>query len=146
MRSGTRPPPPRPVAIDVAAAILVFGGLFGFSQLAMGEYVVTGSLPAKDPILGVAFIAYALSIALGVAIRIGRAWLPAVNFAVVVALVYLPAATRPVVLLLALAYAAAAVVLIRFRLWFSDVAAWRRATLEGAAERRLSRGRGRPPT
>jgi hypothetical protein len=54
MRRGNGSPPPRPAAIDLVAAILVFGGLFGFSQLVVGDYVLTGSLPAKDPILGVA--------------------------------------------------------------------------------------------
>jgi hypothetical protein len=127
MRSGTSPPPPRPAAIDLAAAILVFGGLFGFSQLAVGDFVLTGSLPARDPILGVATIAYAASVLLGIVVRMGRGWLPALNFALLVGLLYLPAAGRPLVLTLVLAHAVAAVILFRFRRWFTDVAAWRRA-------------------
>ena len=132
MRSGTRPPPPRPAAIDLAAAILVLGGLLGFSQLAVGDYVLTGSLPAKDPILGVATIAYAASIVLGVVVRMGRGWLPALNFALLVALLYLPAAGRPLVLTLVLAHALAAVIILRFRRWFADMAAWRRAPADPA--------------
>jgi hypothetical protein len=118
MPSGDHPPPPRPAAIDLAAAVLVFGGLLGFSQLALGEYVVTGSLPAKGPIMGVATIAYAASIALGVAVRAGRAWLLAVNLALVVAILPLP-------LVLALLHGLAGAVLIARRRWFADVAAWR---------------------
>ena len=130
MRSGNGPPPPRPAAIDLAAAILVFGGLFGFSQLVVGDYVLTGSLPAKDPIVGVAFIAYAASVVLGVVIRMGRAWLPALNFALIVALLYLPAAGRPLVLVLVVGHALAAVILVRQRGWFGRMAAWRHATLD----------------
>ncbi|MCI0584562.1 MAG: hypothetical protein L0227_17015 [Chloroflexi bacterium] len=127
MRSGEGPPPGRPAAVDLAAAILVFGGLFGFVQLALGAYVVTGSLPAKGPIVGVSVIAYATSIVLGIAIRAGRAWLPALNFAVLVALLYLPAASRPLPLALALGHGLAAVLLAGRRRWFTDVATWRRA-------------------
>ena len=129
MRPGDGPPPPRPAAIDLAAAILVFGGLLGFSQLMVGDYVLTGSLPAKDPILGVAFIAYGVAVVLGLVIRTGRAWLPALNFALLAALLYLPAAGRPTVLALVLGHAGAAVLLVRNRRWFSAVTAWRRAGL-----------------
>ena len=125
-RPGDSPPPPRPAAIDLAAAILVFGGVFGFSQLVVGDYVLTGRLPAKDPILGVAIIAYGVAVVLGIVIRMGRAWLPALNFALLVALLYLPAAGRPLVLALVLAHAGAAVILVRNRRWFSEMAAWRR--------------------
>lgn len=128
MRPGDGPPPPRPAAIDLSAAILVFGGLFGFSQLVVGDYVLTGSLPAKDPILGVAFIAYAVAVVLGLVIRMGRAWLPALNFALLVALLYLPAAGRPLALALVLGHAGAAIMLARNRRWFSEMAAWRRVT------------------
>jgi len=126
MRPGSGPPPPRPAAVDLAAAILVFGGLFGFSQLVVGDYVLTGSLPAKDPILGVAFIAYGAAVVFGIVIRLGRAWLPALNFALLVAFLYLPAAGRPLVLALVLGHAGAAIILVRNRRWFSEMAAWRR--------------------
>ena len=127
-RPGDRPPPTRPAAIDLGAAILVFGGLFGFSQLFVGDYVLTGSLPAKDPILGVAFIAYGVTVVLGIVIRMGRAWLPALNLALLVALLYLPAAGRPLILVLVLGHVGAAVILVRNRRWFSEMAAWRRVT------------------
>jgi hypothetical protein len=128
MRPGQGPPPPRPAAIDLAAAIFVFGGLFGFSQLVVGDYVLTGSLPAKDPILGVAFIAYGVAVILGIVIRMGRAWLPALNFALLVALLYLPAAGRPLVLALVVGHVGTALILVRNRRWFAEMAGWRRAT------------------
>lgn len=132
MRTGDRPPPPRPAAVDLAAAILVFGGLLGFFQLAVGEYVVTGSLPAKGPIAGVALIAYGVSIVLGVVIRVGRGWLPALNFALLVALLYLPAAGRALILMLVAGHALAAVILVRERRWFADMSAWRRPAIDGS--------------
>lgn len=139
--SGSRqrggPPPARPAAIDVAAAVLVFGGLFGFSQLAIGDYVLTGSLPAKGPILGVAAIAYGVAVILGVVIRMGRGWLPAVNFAIIVALLYLPAAGRLLVAALALGHGLAAVLLVMHRGWFVEMSWWR----TGAT---VSRGRAGP--
>jgi hypothetical protein len=130
-------PPARPAAIDVAAAVLVFGGLFGFSQLAIGDYVLTGSLPAKGPIVGVASIAYAVSIVLGVVVRMGRGWLPAVNFAIIVALLYLPAAARLLVAALALGHGLAAVLLVMERGWFVEMSRWRTGTT-------VSRGRAGP--
>ena len=127
MRSGSRPPPPRPAAIDLAAAILVFGGLFGYGQLLTGEYIVTGSLPARDPIVGVALIAYAASVVLGIVIRMGRGWLAALNFAAVVALLYLPAFDRPVILSLVVAHLIAVAILLVNRRWFGEMADWRRS-------------------
>jgi Mn2+/Fe2+ NRAMP family transporter len=130
MRSGNRPPPARPAAIDLAAAILVFGGLFGYGQLVAGEYVVTGSLPAKDPIVGVALVAYAASVVLGIVIRMGRGWLAALNFAAVVAILYLPAVGRPVILVLVVAHLMAVAILLVNRRWFADMAEWRRSPFD----------------
>jgi hypothetical protein len=121
----TSTPPRRPALIDTVAALFVFGGLFGASQLLVGDFVVTGSLPAKGPILGVAAILYAASVILGVFIRIGRYWLPAINLAALFAVAYLPAVGQPVAVALGAAHAAAAVILFRERRWFRAMAAWR---------------------
>lgn len=117
--------PIRPAAVDVVAALFVFGGLFGLTQLVFGDFVITGQLPAKGPILGVAAILYAASIALGIGIRTGRAWLAALNLAIVFAVVYVAAFGKPVALALGVAHGVAAVLLIRVRPWFAEVARWR---------------------
>jgi hypothetical protein len=109
----------RPPAIDVAAAILAFGGLFGFGQLFGGEFAITGVLPAADPILGVAFILYAASVVLGVLIRVGRGWLAAVSLAALFALLYLVAMARPVNALLGVAHVVAVAILVIHRRWFT---------------------------
>lgn len=117
--------PVRPASVDVVASILVFGGLFGVSQLLFGDFVITGSLPAKDPILGVAAVLYVASITLGVAIRTGRAWLPTLNLAGLFAILYLAALGHALTLLLGVAHVVAAVLLFRARPWFAGMARWR---------------------
>lgn len=126
-------PPPRPALVDTVAALFVFGGLFGASQLLAGDFVVTGSLPAKGPILGVAAILYAASVTLGVLLRLGRYWLPSINLAALFAIAYLPAIGQPVAVALGAAHAAAAVILFRERRWFADMAAWRASVTERGA-------------
>lgn len=114
-------PGPRPPAVDVAAAILAFGGLFGLTQLIVGDFAITGSLPVKEPILGVAVILYAASTVLGLAVRIGRFWLPALNLAGVFAVLYLLAMGRLLQVGLGLAYAGAFAILLAHHRWFADV-------------------------
>ncbi|HEX9550029.1 MAG TPA: hypothetical protein VF971_02925 [Candidatus Limnocylindrales bacterium] len=120
--SDRRPAPPRPAAVDLAAAVLVFGGLLGFGQVAVGDFAITGSLPAKGPIVGVALILYGTSTALGVIVRTGRLWLPAINLALLFAILYLLAIGRLLPLALGLAYGAAAASLLGSRGWFAAVA------------------------
>lgn len=121
-RSGDRPAAARPPAIDVAAAILVFGGLFGFSQLAVGDFAVTGSLPTQVPILGVAVVLNGASVALGFFIRNGRGWLPALSLAALFALLYLAAMARPLNLVLGVAHLGAAAILLAHHRWFAEQA------------------------
>lgn len=123
MRPGTSPPPPRSAAVDLAAAILVFGGLFGITALFVGgDSAITGSLPAKLPIVGVALIMYVASAALGVTIRLGRFWFPALNLAGLFAVLYLLAAGRLLNVVLGLAYVVAFAILLVHRRWFAAFA------------------------
>jgi len=117
--------PPRPALITVVAGLLVLGGLVGAAQLLVGDFVVTGSLPAKGPILGVAVILYAGSVTLGLLVLGGRGWLAAMNLTILFAIAYLPAFGRPMVVGLGLAHAAAAVILVSGRGWFAAMSAWR---------------------
>lgn len=99
-------------AVVAAALILLAGGLVGETQLVVGDFVVTGSLPAKGPIVGVALIVYGASIVLGASLLLGRGWLPAVNLAIVFAILYLIAAAKPLMLALGIAHAVAAALLL----------------------------------
>ena len=121
IRPGPGPSAARPPAIEVAAAILAFGGLFGLTQLATGEFIITGSLPAKIPILGVAAILYGASAVLGITIRNRRFWFPALNLAGIFAILYLLARGPLLNLVLGVAYATAFVILLRDRRWFAAV-------------------------
>lgn len=103
------------LAIGAAALILIAGGLMGEAQLVVGDFVVTGSLPAKGPIVGVALILYGASVGLGFLLLIGRGWLPAVNLAIVFAALYLIAAGKPLMLALGLAHVVAAAALLAAR-------------------------------
>lgn len=138
--------PTRPAAVDVVAALFVFGGLFGLTQLAFGDFVITGRLPAKGPILGVAALLYTASIGLGIGIRTGRAWLAALNLAVLFAVVYVAAIGKPVALALGVAHGTAAILLIRTRPWFAAMAGVRRlgAGLGPATGPRASGANGEP--
>ena len=121
-----RPAPKRPLAVDLAALGLVLGGLVGISQVFLGTYVVTGSVPARAPILGVALVVYLVTVALGLAVRTGRGWLGALNLALLTALLYLPAAERPLIATLALAHTLVAAALLATRSWFAATREWRR--------------------
>ncbi len=138
--------PDRPATIDAVAALLVFGGLFGGTQLVFGDFVITGSLPAKGPILGVAAILYGASVVLGVLIRTGRGWFAALNLAGLFAIVYLAALGEAVALFLGIGHAVAAVMLVRTRTWFVATARWRSgATLAAPAEAARQAGQRRAP-
>ncbi len=121
-RVGVGPPRGRPVVIEFAAAALVAGGLFGLTQLAFGGFVVTGSLPAKGPILAVAFILYGASVALGLLARSGRAWLPTTNLTALFAILHLVAWETPPNLIVGLANALVLAILLRQRRWFAGMA------------------------
>ena len=132
--------PIRPAAVEVVAALFVFGGLFGLTQLAFGDFVITGQLPTKSPILAVAGVLYAASIGLGISIRTGRAWLAALNLAVVFAVVYVAAFGKPLALALGVAHGVAAVLLIRVRPWFAAMSRWRNPAGGAEAVSRASHG------
>ncbi len=111
---------PRPLGLTAAATVLIGAGLAGFLQLAIGEFAITGRLPAREPIVGVAVIAYLMGIAAGVLMASRRGWLLAVNLAALFAVVELAAAQRPEMLALGVAHAVAAVQLLAHRAWFEE--------------------------
>ncbi|MEO7230137.1 MAG: hypothetical protein ABIZ30_06050 [Candidatus Limnocylindrales bacterium] len=137
--------PSRPAVVDAVAALLVFGGLFGIVQLVIGDFVITGQLPAKGPIVAVAAVLYVASALLGIAIRTGRGWLAAVNLAGLFGIVYLAAFGQPVATLLGVAHAVAAVLLLRTRRWFVLMASWRVAQATGRPAVATSRAERQPP-
>lgn len=120
---------PRPAAIELAAAILIVGGVLGF----MGAVGGASSLPPGTELLVAATLALDLaSIVVGVLIRMGRLWVVDVNYVAVVGFLDLTAAgSSPLALLLGIADAAVVVILFVYRPWFERRAA---ASRRGGAE------------
>ena len=128
----SRPPaperPPRPVIIELAAAILIVGGIaeiLGAAGVALGA----GSVPTAGPILAIELGIDLLTVAIGLLVRAGRSWLVCIN--VVAVLVFLEFTAVPsgsaVAISLAALDAFVFVAIARHRAWFD----WRPAPGRG---------------
>ena len=108
--------PGRPAAIELAAALLIVGGVLGiFGVLTTGASQPAGleALTVLTVVLNVA------QIAVGAFIRGGRFWIVAVNFVAVLGFLDLTASGgSPLALMLGLSELAVFVVLLVHRPWF----------------------------
>ncbi len=107
---------PRPAAIELAAAILIIGGILGLAG-AMGG---AASLPAGTGLLLVVTIALDVaSIVVGVLIRMGRHWILDVNYVAIVGFLDLLAAGgSPIALIRGIGEVVVVVILLVYRPWF----------------------------
>jgi hypothetical protein len=123
--------PDRPGAVILASAILIVTGGFGlFAALAFSRGLPAGAelVFISTVVIGVA------SIALGVLIRVGHAWLLAINFAAVLGFLdLLNAGGSPLSLMLGLGDLLVVGLLISRKPWFDAMREWR-------AARRAQRG------
>jgi hypothetical protein len=117
------PRPARPASVELAAAILIVGGAMNLlTGLASFASIPTGAE---------AFFAGALalavgSIVVGVLVRLGRAWLLAVNYAAVLGFIDLiGAGGSPLSLTLGLAEILVVGVLLARKPWFDAMGRWR---------------------
>jgi hypothetical protein len=110
---------PRPAAIELAAAILIVGGMLGL----LGAIGGGASLPPGTELLLTLTIAVDIAtIVVGVLIRLGRLWIVDVNYVAVVGFLDLTAAgTSPLALLLGIADVAVVVILVLHRPWFEQL-------------------------
>lgn len=100
--------PGRPIVVELAAAILIVGGLTS----------LIGSLAAPG-ILAILLVALnVVMVVLGVLIRRGQAWLIAVNVVVVALFLELTALPSAFAIIFAILDAVVLVALIRHRAWF----------------------------
>ena len=130
--------PPRPALVELAAAILIVGGGL---QLLFGLATLPNVPPGAEPFAAIALGLNVASIALGLLVRIGRAWLVAVNFAVVLAFLdLLGSGGSPISLTLGAAEVAVVLILFARRPWFDEMRAWR------AADQPLTPPTASPPT
>jgi hypothetical protein len=123
----TDPPrPSRPALVELAAAILIVGGIVGLIQVASAS----DDVPAgAEPFLAGAVALDAGSVALGLLVRTGRAWLLAVNYAAVLGFLdLLGAGASPFSLMLGLADLLVVAILLGTKPWFDAMSAWRTET------------------
>lgn len=109
---------PRPAAVELAAAILIVGGILGL----IGAIGGAGALPPGSGLFLAVTIALDLaSIVVGVLIRTGRLWLVDVNYVAVVGFLDLLASGGSAIALIrGIGEVAAVVILLVYRQWFVD--------------------------
>ena len=107
---------PRPAAIELAAAILIIGGILGFAGAIGGA----ASLPAGTGLLLAVTLALDIaSIVVGVLIRMGRLWILDVNYVAIVGFLDLLAAGgSPIALIRGIGEVLVVVILLVYRPWF----------------------------
>ena len=110
------PPPSRPLGVELAAALLIVGGVINL----IGGISSIPGLPAGAVPLFAVTVALAIgSIVIGLLVRLGRAWLVAVNLAAVLGFLDLLAAGgSPLSLMLGLSDILVVVILFRDKSWF----------------------------
>ena len=131
------PPPSRPGAIELAAAILIASGIVGVLVAAS----TAGNLPPGTEPFQLLTVALDVgSIVIGVLVRFGRSWILAVNYVAVLGFLDLVGAgTSSLSLILGLADIVVVVVLFVQKAWFD-------ALRERRAAQPLTPPTARPPT
>ncbi len=124
--------PARPAAIELAAAILIVGSMLGL----IGAIGAASGLPAEtEPILVITAALNLGSLAVGILVRFGRAWLVAVNYVAVLGFLDLTAgAGSGLALMLGLAEVIVVVLLLLNKPWFDAMRDMRRRS---ASRRRV---------
>jgi hypothetical protein len=107
---------PRPPAVELAAAILIIGGILGLAgALGGAAYLPAGS----GLLLAVTLALDIASILVGVLIRMGRLWILDVNYVAIVGFLDLLAAGgSPIALIRGIGEVAVVVILLVYRPWF----------------------------
>jgi hypothetical protein len=115
--------PARPGLVELAAAILIVGGAM---QLIVTIATLSGVPPGAGPFLAIALTLNLASIVLGALVRLGRAWLVAINFSAVVAFLdLLGSGGSPLSLTLGAGEVLVVAILLARKPWFDAMRAWR---------------------
>jgi hypothetical protein len=115
--------PARPGLVELAAAILIVGGAM---QLIVTITTLSGVPPGAGPFLAIALALNVASIVLGALVRLGRAWLVAINFSAVVAFLdLLGSGGSPLSLTLGAGEVLVVAILLARKPWFDAMRAWR---------------------
>ncbi len=136
------PPPPRPAAVELAAALLIVGGVI---NLIGGLSSIPSLPPGVEPLFALTIALAIGSIVVGLLVRLGRFWLVAVNLAAVLGFLdLLGAGASPLSLMLGLADIVVVVILFRHKPWF-DALHLRRMGAD-AEDQPFTPPTARPPT
>jgi hypothetical protein len=115
--------PARPAAVELAGAILIVGGAI---QLILAIATLPRVAPGAEPVAALALALNVASIAVGLLVRLGRAWLMALNFAAVLGFLdLLGGGGSPLSLMLGVAEVLVVLILLAQRPWFDAMRAWR---------------------
>ena len=108
--------PSRPAAIELAAALLIVGGVLGL----VGTIAAAPGLPAgTEPLVLITAALDVGAVVLGILVRFGRAWLVAVNYVAVLGFLDLTAAVGSgFALMLGIGNIVVVVILFLFKRWF----------------------------
>jgi len=113
------PLPARPAAVELAAALLIVGGVISVLSAVSN---VSSLPPGVEPILALTVALAIGSVVVGVLVRLGRVWLVAVNYAAVLGFIdLLGAGASPLSLTLGLADVLVVVILFRYKPWFDEL-------------------------
>ena len=113
------PLPSRPAPVELAAALLIVGGVINVLSAAANLSTVP---PGTEPFFALTLALAIGSIVVGLLVRLGRAWLVAVNYAAVLGFLdLLGAGASPLALMLGLAEIIVVVILFRYKPWFDEL-------------------------
>lgn len=126
--------PSRPAVVELAAAVLIVGGILGLIGVAGNA----AGLPAgTEPLVLLTAGLNAASIAVGLLVRTGRAWLVAVNYVAVLGFLDLTAAGGSgLAAMLGVADVLVVVILVLNKAWFDAKARERRLRRDAPPDRR----------
>lgn len=119
--------PARPGAIELAAALLIVGGVLGVLGVLATSGAIEPAGPEALPLL--TLVLNLAQIAVGFLIRGGWLWLVAINYVAVLGFLdVLAAGASPLSLMLGLAEVVVVVILMIHRPWFESLRGWRSTT------------------
>ena len=113
------PRPARPAAVELAAALLIVGGVINVLSAASN---ISSIPPGTEPFFALTVALAIGSIVVGLLVRLGRSWLVAVNYAAVLGFLdLLGAGASPLALMLGVADIIVVVILFRHKPWFDEL-------------------------
>jgi hypothetical protein len=137
------PWPSRPGAIELAAALLIVGGAI---SVVAAVIAIPSLPPGIEPFFALTIALDIGAILVGLLVRLGRAWILAVNYAAVLGFLDLMGSgASPLALMLGLADIVVVIVLLVHKPWF-DALRQRRSAHDRTSAQPLTPPTARPPT